>query len=481
MTAAGAPARSRPGRLPFLVPGRLLGLELRRSAVVWVLPLLAVLLWLTSTTNVNVGPWNLRGIRLHQALLGLAPFAAGIAAWMGSREDRRGTTDLVAVAVLSRWTTRLVTWAATTCWVEAAYLVYAGVVYGVTARQSAWAGSFWWPVAVGAAAAAAACALGFAAGAFFPGRFAAALAAAGLFLAIAAGMLASQHGYGLLSPEKPGALNTGIFYPYLPDLAIAQVIFLAGLAAAALGALGLPAAAGGPPLRRTAAVVTAAGLLAAGTGAALAGTARLEVNGVVIPALHDAASDRPVPYTPVCSHSVVPICVHPAYQAYLPAVTTALAPVLSQVAGLPGAPVRVTQAPTPASLGTGNTISPAGSPVSGHPPVLRLHLFGAGISTAEFISLVRLQAAIAIVDSVTGGGPAGHGNAAQQAVAAALLKAGGVLLAGPGLRVPGPAPGTPAYTAAERFAALPAAARHAWLAAHQAALRAGHMTLAELP
>ena len=116
MTAAGAPARSRPGRLPFLVPGRLLGLELRRSAIVWVLPLLAVLLWLTSTTKVNVGPWNLRGIRLHQALLGLAPFAAGIAAWMGSREDRRGTTDLVAVAVLSRWTTRLVTWAATTCW-----------------------------------------------------------------------------------------------------------------------------------------------------------------------------------------------------------------------------------------------------------------------------------------------------------------------------------------------------------------------------
>jgi hypothetical protein len=474
MTAAEAPARPRPGRLPFRVPGRLLGLELRRSAIVWVLPLLAVLLWLTSTTKVNVGPWNLRGIRLHQALLGLAPFAAGIAAWMGSREDRRGTTDLMAVAVLSRWTARLVTWAATICWVEAAYLVYAGVVYGVTARQSAWAGSFWWPVAVGAAAAAAACALGFAAGAFIPGRFAAALAAAGLFLAIAAGMFASQHGYGLLSPERPGALNTGIFYPYLPDLAIAQVIFLAGLAAAALGALGLPTATGGPPLRRTAAVVTAAGLLAAGTGAALAGTARLEVNGVVIPALHDAASDRPVPYTPVCSHSVVPICVHPAYQAYLPAVTTALAPVLSQVAGLPGAPVRVIQ-------GTGNTISPAGSPVSGHPPVLRLHLFGAGISTAEFISLVRLQAATAIVDSVTGGGPAGHGNGAQQAVAAALLKAGGVLLAGPGLRVPGPAPGTPAYAAAERFAALPAAARHAWLAAHQAALRAGHMTLAELP
>jgi hypothetical protein len=35
--------------------------------------------------------------------------------------------------------------------------------------------------------------------------------------------------------------------------------------------------------------------------------------------------------------------------------------------------------------------------------------------------------------------------------------------------------------AAARFGALPAAARHAWLAAHLAALRAGRITLAQLP
>jgi hypothetical protein len=38
-------------------------------------------------------------------------------------------------------------------------------------------------------------------------------------------------------------------------------------------------------------------------------------------------------------------------------------------------------------------------------------------------------------------------------------------------------PGTPA----QRFAALPAAARHAWLVEHLAALRAGQITLAQLP
>jgi hypothetical protein len=44
-----------------------------------------------------------------------------------------------------------------------------------------------------------------------------------------------------------------------------------------------------------------------------------------------------------------------------------------------------------------------------------------------------------------------------------------------------PAPGSPVYAAATRFAALPAAARHAWLLAHLAALRAGQITLEQLP
>jgi hypothetical protein len=44
-----------------------------------------------------------------------------------------------------------------------------------------------------------------------------------------------------------------------------------------------------------------------------------------------------------------------------------------------------------------------------------------------------------------------------------------------------PGPGTPVFAAARRFAAWPAAARHAWLVTHWAALRAGRITLAQLP
>jgi hypothetical protein len=61
---------------------------------------------------------------------------------------------------------------------------------------------------------------------------------------------------------------------------------------------------------------------------------------------------------------------------------------------------------------------------------------------------------------------------AQLAVAAGLLKAVGV---------PPLTPGSAIYRAALRFAALPAAARHAWLLRHLPALRAGHLTLTQIP
>ncbi len=44
-----------------------------------------------------------------------------------------------------------------------------------------------------------------------------------------------------------------------------------------------------------------------------------------------------------------------------------------------------------------------------------------------------------------------------------------------------PAPGTAQYLVFRRFAALPAATRHAWLAANLTALRAGRVTLEQLP
>ena len=203
--------------------------------------------------------------------------------------------------------------------------------------------------------------------------------------------------------------------------------------------------------------------------------------------------------------------------------TAALNPLLGEVAGLPGAPVRIGQAAPVYHQERANGISitgPAGA-TGGHPLVLHLLLpdpvpgltvNGAPVTTAQFAAQMRSNATTLIVGAVVygsgspraprvpGGQPAVPSAAqARAAVAAGLAQAAGPAPAGGGLLcsparprpqdailapaygVRCPAPGTAAYSAARRFAALPASARHAWLVTNLAALRAGHISLAQLP
>ena len=448
--------------------------------------------------------WNLRATTMqHGALLDFVPPVTGAAAWMGWRDGRRRMTDLVTTTARPRWAAQLVTWCATTLWALVAYFACVGVTYAMIARQATWGGPLWWPAAVGAAGIPALSAVGFAAGTFFPSRFTTPLVTMTAFFALG---LSSQgahtdHSIWLLSPQLAGSADIGpdpgigTFYHYLPDLSIAQVIFLAGLTLAALSALGLPTQAGGRRLRQSAAVLAAAGVAAAITAVALVGTGRPDPHGmVIIPALHDAANERPIDYPPVCSHTQIPVCLNPAYVAYLPVVTAAIEPALIAVAGLPGAPTRISQsAPTFAQVsGNGVTI--------GMPGLLVLpdQLPGEqGTTTAQFAAMVRSNAAINIVSRVLTGQSADQ---AQQAVMAAVLQVAGAERLPASASAPsgrqagnvGPAGSaatgllTPplsaqALAAAKRFAALPAAARHSWLLANLAALRAGQITLAQLP
>jgi hypothetical protein len=504
MTAVAAPSRA--GRVRLMPPGRLLRLELRRNPMPWMVPLLAVLIWFdTYQTTMSFPPyWIQRAMILQtHAVSDFQPFVVGVAAWMGSRDSRRGTTDLVTVTSRPRWGAQFVTWAATTCWAVVAYLGCVGVLYGIIARQAVWGGPPWWLLAVGVASMVTFSALGFTAGALIPSRFTPPLAAVIVLFVLLVAFRVAVHGnlYALIMPlndtigHKPGP-DLGVFYPFLPDLSIAQMMFLAGLTIAALAALGLPAASGGRWLRRACAALTMAGLVTAGTAVGLAGAARLEAQGMMaIPALHDAADDRPIGYTPVCGHSVVPVCLHPAFRDYLPYVTAALDPVLSQVSGLPGAPVRIAQITT-------NLVVPSGGEtISGSPPVFRMPLARYEVDPNYFradfvIGGVRLQAGLTIVNTVIGGGSSGgllgdlEGSPAQQAIKTAIMKVAGtpsgVQCARAGItttcyKLPMPASGTPASAAAQRFAALPAATRHAWLVTHLTALRAGRLTLAQLP
>jgi hypothetical protein len=486
MTVIDAPARPRPDRTAHPSPmslWRLLWLELRRNAMPWMFSLLALLFVFDPfRTAMDYAPlWDLRAsVVVNKLLPDFVAFVAGVAAWMGSRDSRRHTIDLIAATARPRWAAQLITWMATACWAIIFYLCGVAVIYGVTATQATWGHPLWWPVAVGCAELALVCALGFAAGALFPSRFTAPLAAVGAFFLSLEGFhnaVGQSSVYALLSPTTSVPPDDiGVFYHYLPDVAIAQLMFLLGLTAVVLGALGLAQAAdGGLGLRRAAAVLSVVGLAATGTAIGLVGTAREGTAGEVIPALHDAASDRLIAFTPVCGPAGrVPVCVHPAYRPYLDDVRAAFRPVLNEVTGLPGAPARITEMGDP-------TLSMPTGKFGGSPPVFYYSMPVLG-SAFEQTTRGLTQNLQNIFVAAFIAGPRGFvgqgGTPAQRVVQIVLLKAIRSQWGPPG---PGSAPRPAMAEAVTRFAALSAATRHAWLAAHLAALRAGHITLAQLP
>jgi hypothetical protein len=510
--------RDRPPSSPRVMSNwalRRLRIELRRSTMPWILPLIAALFWFDSYRPSATQPplWVLRtfwNMGQGHTIIDFGPFVAGVAAWIASRDGRRGTTDLLTATAAPRWTTQLSTWASTVIWAVGAYLVFVGVLFIVYASDGVHGSPPWWWVAVGAVAVTAFASAGFALGAVFPSRFAAPLAAFGGFLAM---VMSSQTGFrattgwALILPTNSNGNYqpaSGLFYPYLPDLPVARIMFLAGIAATVIGLLGVPARSGGQRLRLVATIVTLSGVAAAGTAVGLATTAHLGPHGIVIPALHDAANDRPIPYTPVCTQAAaIPVCVNPAYRADLSTVTGALEPVFAEINALPGAPTRASQ--------IGGTYSAANGEggqtftISGTPSTLTLPLDAEGILGAFGIRATQFEQELQLltVHSFVGAGNTA-GTPVQQALQAALLQGAGVtfqaqpaVLASVGLPAWAQATGAPAdgsgpdvrpfpatgpiYAAAERFAALTSSARHAWLAANLGQVRSGQISLAQLP
>lgn len=491
---------------------RLLRLELRHNAVPLMLPVIAALFWLTTYNKIaGMQPlWNVRAqiLQMNSVIDFVAPLA-GAAAWMGSRESRRRVTDTVTITPRARWVRLLAIWAATTIWALVLYLGCVAVTYGQTSTQASWGGPLWWPVAVAGVAMPAFTALGFAAGVLVPSRFTAPLAAIVAFFVLALSTELIGHAsnsYWQIAPIVAYIWNMGpnpgvaTFYPFLPDLSIAQAMFLAGFTVAVMAALGLRAGSGSRALRAAAAGLAAAGVAAATTAIMLAGTATIDAHGMIrIPALHDASNDQPVRFTPVCSHTAIPVCLNPAYASYLASTTAALEPVLNQIAGLPGAPARILQVAASYRVDTraGEEVMPGEGNTNGEAVyhlLLPVQMLGPTLTTAQMASQVKWTDGPNIVANFIGAGPGA--SQAQNAVAAALTMILGRVSADPNLQASlnGQAPsgpglselgglirGTPAQPAAERFAALPAQTRRAWLTSHLAALRAGHITLAQLP
>ncbi len=507
--------------MPVPRSARALRLEFKRNAVPYVLPLLAAVFFFDTVRTADGFPpvWTLRASAITDHMLfEFSAFAGGLAAWAGSREGRRKTVDLVATTPRAAWARLSVALAGTLSWLLLAFLAGVAVLYVQTALQATWGGPPLWPVFVGAAGVTVVTVIGFTAGVFLPGRFTAPLVAIGTLvldqagLRAALGLTGASGTYALLSPaSSPPVVDTGVYYHVAPDVPITQVMFMIGIAVALFGVLGLApglrelASSGG--LRSVRAVIAqgdgwllravtvaliACGVAASWTAFALAGTARPDAaGGWEIPALHSAASDQPVPVTPDCtSGSGFQVCVHPAFSFYLHDVAAALKPVAAEIAGLPGAPVGAEEV---ASVSGGQVVM---SGIAGNPPVFEFTGEHVGTMFGEFngipdATMWRASFGQALLDAFLAGpkqhtGPAASPlGAAQQAVENALLAGVGSQPEPSGQQIVSgqPVAGTPAgiSAAAQRFGALSAGARHAWLATHLTALRAGKITLAQIP
>jgi hypothetical protein len=511
---ASPPERPRAGALAF----RVLRMETRHSAFAWCLPLLVLLfIFDPYRTASSYAPlWPLRStVVLNKFWPDMVVFAAGFSAWAGSREGRRTIGDLLGTTARAAWARQLLAFAGTAFWVVATFLAGVAAVYVSTAMAATWGGPPVAPVVVGAIGLIMVCALGFTLGAIFPGRFTAPIVGIGLMIVTLAAFKQAVGAVGgvfpVLSPdgEVPGN-DWGVFYHTSIGIPVVQCLFMGGVTLAALGLLGLSprtggvgwrgalsaVAAGGARLRTIALSAFTVGIAALVAGVALASTsAGTPEGGYQIPSIDGTAAVKTIAYTPVCSAGSFQVCVHPAYRDYLPYMTSTLDAVAAEVAGLPGAPVRAVQVPQsglPAADNDGNVY---GQVVNGaYEFSMDSQLFGGPDSAAyrDGFSYDVLTGVVAgpgnAAQSGGAGGQGGQKNTeslAQQAVVSGLVKALGVTLPSGGQRPSsgGLPPGqqAEATAAAAKFAALPAATRHAWLAANLSGLKSGTVTLAQIP
>ena len=482
---------SRPRLESSRILARLTLLEVRRSPMPFMIPLVALLFWFDALRTGQDLPalWTQRAAILPDHVLpDLGPIAAGMAAWVAGREHRRGMSDLAESTARPRWLRELAAWAGAQAWTLLAYAACVAVVYFLAARVVTWGGPPIWPIVVTGLGVALFCSAGFVAGALFPGRYTPPLAAIGtLFVSvfILQSAVNSGAGWTLLSPNnRVPPLDWGVFHPIPQGLSIVQTLFLLGAIAVLLGVLGVVGSVRGAELRRTASSVLLLGVVACATGFALATTATTGKYGYIVPAFGDASQQTPYTYTytPVCTDEAAPVCIHPAFSTDLDQASAVLGPVLDEVAGLPGAPTRAEQidaddlpgdssSPTSGlseySVGSVlDTSAPGG-------PVLEYGFDDRGVFTQKpTAAYLRSQAAQAVFGYLVA--PDGRADQAQQAVEAGLSLAAGAT-------APDDDASATVNAAAQSFAALPATQRHAWLLAHLAALRGGQINLKELP
>jgi hypothetical protein len=451
----------------------LLRIEFRRSVGLLCFPLLIVAAgWLArGSLPVEVYTWPDTSSAIRETVPFVGSFVAGISAWTAGRSKRRGMADLLSSTPRPPAARDLTTWAGTALWGAAVYVTLAAVLLSVTWWNATWGAPPPGYLLVGLLAVVANSAVGYAAGYYLPSRFIAPLVAIGLFVAQFAPI--NYFWVELLLPAPTYLVQLDVF-AQVPGVAVQQGLWFCGVGAVALAAVVVGGRRGDGASR---ALLAGALLLCA------AGFAASMVTTMVTPSLMFA---KAAPFEYVCEEGGITVCVHPAYERLLPQAAEVVNEVGEPLAGIPGAPTRAMQA---GSL----------SPEPGRKAESTAFFTVDSIVDGGDVGWFRSEAAMSLVQ----GRAAYEGSAPEVEPTEEDLKR-----CGPGTKEWSVDPALEAravvanwllkqldrrepgfsleqcpdaHKLVERFADLDPAKRRAWLEENLAGLRAGEVTLKDLP
>jgi hypothetical protein len=461
--------------------GRLLRAELRRGLGPWLALISLPLAWLSvrDVAQLGVALWVDAALETLATATALVPLAAGFGAWAGGQDARRGLDELLGTVPTPGLRRDLARVAALAGWALAAYGLVAAYVVAQTARKATWGALPPGPVVVGGLAVAVGTAVGFAVGHWLPARSIAPLAALGALLSQT--YVGTVMGHPSVGPEilyplrwlSPMAGTQGsVWFGIVPDVAAQQALWLIGVLAVALAAVTLRRHRGTAAWAVLAAAVAAAGA----AGAVLVDAAPR--NWAELDTAEQAAIQRAGEPAWACSPvgatgqdaAPLTLCLHPAFSAASGEVAAEIAAVAGPVLGLPGVPRRAAQV---------SEWEPEGA----RSDAVTFHLTtwrGAPFSVAQRV----VGQMVSNNDCQLSAEVCARRSEASTAIVEWLWRQSGRAESGPYpvyyCGQPGVADG-PVCAATDRFAALPPEAQRAWLATNLAALRAGELTLEDIP
>lgn len=316
----------------------MLRIEARRSIALLSVPLLVLATWWLTINDMmysGVRLWSETSqITIVMAFL-LAPASGGLSAWAATRNRRRGIEEMISVTARPPFVRELAIWAGTMLWPLLTCGAISGFYVVLTIRDATWGRPLPMPLLLGLLYIVVYSAIGYAAGRWVPSRFTAPLVAIGLFYGSWGLLLPFSYFPSLLGPD-PNAISYVNVFTEPVGLWGWRMLWILGIGGAALSSVALKIRRSPLSWASLVACILAA-LVSAGTLVSIAASDKLaRANGLF--------EGKSIPFEPVCEEGRITVCVHPAYQQYLPEIAKDVNEVAEPLKGLPGVPTRMVQA-----------------------------------------------------------------------------------------------------------------------------------------